>query len=282
MKGASTDADKIDPDSCTGAMMQGMDQTDVEADVPTDGTASNPCTSEGALMTGMDESGTSSADFDVVSNNKLDVTDSDEADPIQNDDESIISAHKIDTNECSPSSVRIIESSQHSPDSQAFMVETKCSDVSQNEIGSTSSEVKKSVSMNSDEKSYDDIRQIPSSNSDIIFDDVPSSPDTQAPFISDAASPSSAHCTAEGVLPIGATSDPSSVCGSPDVETVGTQIMLPSKSQTEDKFVPVAGVVNTVYDVDEDLDDAHIPDGCQPDDHSVDSDQTPRRILQMN
>jgi hypothetical protein len=292
IEGASADRDGTDPDSRTGEVKHVGDVPSIEskAEVSTDENDNNPSASEDIFMKGSDE--ISFADAGVVTYTTADVKDDDEVDQIC----SVASSndvHNAKGDESSPLSVRGIETLQPSPDFQTIIsetkgrdalqvVESKGSDVaSQTENVPATPEMKHSSSLNSDEKSYKDIQQISSSSSDIIFDDVPSSPDTPtAAFILSAASPDSLQSALEDDLPVEATTDPCTFSLDRGDETVATQIS-PSNSKSEDKSVAADGV-NTVYDADGDLDSACIPDGSQPDDHSVGSDQTPRRILQMN
>ena len=218
----------------------------------------------------------------VNSNEKSQITPNSQISMLETKDCNVPTSPGSSHNECSPISVNCIE---NSPNSQTSMLETKESDVSpaiksnssdlsQNGILHSSADMKSSVSMNSDEKSYDDVQQIPSSKSDIIFDDVPSSPDSQP-----AASPGSVESKAvEDVLPTEGKSDPCTLSVDPDVDVAAIQIM-PSSSKSEDQSV--AYRVPTAFDADDD-NDTGVPDCSQTDDNSVDSDHTPRMILQMN
>ena len=274
IEGASTtDGDGIDPDYRTEAMMHGGDIAESKSDASYDESSDIVGVGKGVLMKGIDDSG--SADTGIVTYMMGDVEDDDEVERTQRNDESRNDVDMVIANESSPLLLHEIESSpQPSPDFQNIMIETKGSDVSQ-VVESNGSDVsqteivpamKHSLSMNSDEKSYNDIQQIPSSSSDIIFNDVPSSPDTQsADFISAAASPSSIQSIVEDALPIEASSDSCSLPVDSDVYAAANAV-----------------VPDDIYDADSDVEHSCIPDGPQADDHSVGSDQTPRRILQMN
>jgi hypothetical protein len=142
----------------------------------------------------------------------------------------------------------------------------------------TSPEVK-THSIIHDEQSYDDILHFPSSDSYIAFDDVPASPVIQTTtFTSANPSPSSVQPIEENISPT-KMPDLCSVDVAPENHVAITEI-LPFRSENEDKSV--AKGTTAVYDVDGDTNNAYVPDCTQPDDHSVGSDQTPRRSLQMN
>jgi hypothetical protein len=224
----------------------------------------------------------------VNSNEKSQISPNSQISMLETKDCNVPASPGSSHNECHPISVSCNE---HSPNSQTSMLETKESDVSpaiksnssdlsQNGILHSSADMKSSVSMNSDEKSYDDVQQIPSSKSDIIFDDVASSPDSQpAAFMITTASPGSVESKAvEDVLRTERNSDSCTLSVDPDVDIAAIQIM-PSSSKSEDQSV--AYRVPTAFDADDD-NDTGVPDCSQTDDNSVDSDHTPRMILQMN
>lgn len=256
-------------------------------------------------------------------------------------DQTTIIVHKTCANECSPSSVHKIETSQLSPDFNDLMMESKGSDVShvdesqedytsQNGIVNTSPETKEASSIANDETSdidmqqisshnsevvlddtststdmqatvvtsrvptspeiktinsivpdehsYDDIQRIPSSDSYIVFDDMPASPDIQTTaFIAAAPSPSSVQSVEENVSLTEAMPDPCTASVAPAIDVAVTHVV---PSECEDKSV--ANDATAICDVDGDMDNTCVPDCTQPDDHSVGSDQTPRRILQMS
>ena len=236
-------------------MRKDGDTAESEAKVSNNEDSVDSVTSDGVLMKGLDESGT--ADADIGADSTENVKDNEEEPSFYDNSKSMDDTNNVNLNESSPLSVCRVETSQPTPDFQTDMIETKGSDashvveskgsdISLTEVVPASPEMKHSISMNSDEKSYTDIQQIPSSSSDIIFDDAPSSPDSQpTPFVSAAASPSSIESIAKGILPIEATSDPCALSVDSGVDAAAASQTSPSSSKSEEKSVAAVSKIYT-------------------------------------
>lgn len=282
IEGVPNDGVSIDPDVETSAMLQSDDMVGGKVDLSNEGNGNKPDVNEAIGMNSVDES--VNADTCSGTDTIRDVDDDGEVNHILNTDDSRIDIDMVN----SPLSAHSIDSSPPSPD---VTVATKGSDISRNMLelkGNRSDrsqsemvpDMKHSISMHSDEKSYDDIRCMPSSCSDIIFDDVPSSPDSITASSTPAAtSPSYARTAAGEVAPFQVTTDLCRVTENSDVVAV---VQTPPSGQKSEHESVGADGVNTLYDVDDDVNTTCNHDGSQPDDRSVGSDQTPRRILQMN